>query len=145
MLLFESVFVVFCKQKTAYEMRISDWSSDVCSSDLVNMNEGQRKVLIHGNRLPSLSLFAFPLNLSLVSANNPPGHVTINPTASRSPFITRILTEHQPQLEIFKQLLVILFVSKRVPGWKLRWLGKPEIGVRNLHKQQKRETKSAGK
>src|SRR3546814_15588696 len=28
---------VFCfKQKTAYEMRISDWSSDVCSSDLHN-------------------------------------------------------------------------------------------------------------
>src|SRR3546814_9455197 len=26
--------VVFFKQKTAYEMRISDWSSDVCSSDL---------------------------------------------------------------------------------------------------------------
>src|SRR3546814_7181194 len=25
---------LFCKQKTAYEMRISDWSSDVCSSDL---------------------------------------------------------------------------------------------------------------
>src|SRR3546814_8415993 len=24
----------FCKQKTAYEMRISDWSSDVCSADL---------------------------------------------------------------------------------------------------------------
>src|SRR3546814_16592052 len=24
----------FCKQKTAYELRISDWSSDVCSSDL---------------------------------------------------------------------------------------------------------------
>src|SRR3546814_8868330 len=32
------IFVYFCffffKQKTAYEMRISDWSSDVCSSDL---------------------------------------------------------------------------------------------------------------
>src|SRR3546814_9507481 len=26
--------LVFFKQKTAYEMRISDWSSDVCSSDL---------------------------------------------------------------------------------------------------------------
>src|SRR3546814_11984628 len=25
----------FCKQKTAYEIRISDWSSDVCSSDLI--------------------------------------------------------------------------------------------------------------
>src|SRR3546814_4023933 len=28
------VSFVFFKQKTAYEMRISDWSSDVCSSDL---------------------------------------------------------------------------------------------------------------
>src|SRR3546814_15173022 len=28
-------FIFFCKQKTAYEMRISDWSSDVCSSDLL--------------------------------------------------------------------------------------------------------------
>src|SRR3546814_1127544 len=28
-------FVFFFKQKTAYEMRISDWSSDVCSSDLM--------------------------------------------------------------------------------------------------------------
>src|SRR3546814_12616736 len=28
--------LIFCfKQKTAYEMRISDWSSDVCSSDLL--------------------------------------------------------------------------------------------------------------
>src|SRR3546814_7864818 len=27
----------FFKQKTAYEMRISDWSSDVCSSDLVTV------------------------------------------------------------------------------------------------------------
>src|SRR3546814_1352825 len=29
-----SGFFFFFKQKTAYEMRISDWSSDVCSSDL---------------------------------------------------------------------------------------------------------------
>src|SRR3546814_4546585 len=33
------VDVVFCfKQKTAYEMRISDWSSDVCSSDLLGQH-----------------------------------------------------------------------------------------------------------
>src|SRR3546814_3634700 len=31
---FAVVFFFFFKQKTAYEMRISDWSSDVCSSDL---------------------------------------------------------------------------------------------------------------
>src|SRR3546814_6231367 len=29
------LFFFFFKQKTAYEMRISDWSSDVCSSDLI--------------------------------------------------------------------------------------------------------------
>src|SRR3546814_2648050 len=30
----------FFKQKTAYEMRISDWSSDVCSSDLYGLRSG---------------------------------------------------------------------------------------------------------
>src|SRR3546814_10754307 len=33
-----SIFFFF-KQKTAYEMRISDWSSDVCSSDLGQMGQ----------------------------------------------------------------------------------------------------------
>src|SRR3546814_2041594 len=46
MILFDLLFVVFSlvlcgvfffKQKTAYEMRISDWSSDVCSSDLASL------------------------------------------------------------------------------------------------------------
>src|SRR3546814_3849168 len=32
--MFVLLFFFFFKQKTAYEMRISDWSSDVCSSDL---------------------------------------------------------------------------------------------------------------
>src|SRR3546814_10544585 len=37
------LFVVFfIKQKTAYEMRISDWSSDVCSSDLIVYAESVR-------------------------------------------------------------------------------------------------------
>src|SRR3546814_1368639 len=31
------IFIFFFKQKTAYEMRISDWSSDVCSSDLLRI------------------------------------------------------------------------------------------------------------
>src|SRR3546814_12493061 len=33
----------FFKQKTAYEMRISDWSSDVCSSDLTALVQLQRR------------------------------------------------------------------------------------------------------
>src|SRR3546814_8010581 len=35
----------FFKQKTAYEMRISDWSSDVCSSDLVRRHRRIRMVI----------------------------------------------------------------------------------------------------
>src|SRR3546814_19163027 len=37
MIILYSIMIVYCfffKQKTAYELRISDWSSDVCSSDL---------------------------------------------------------------------------------------------------------------
>src|SRR3546814_4895291 len=39
-------FIVFFffKQKTAYEMRISDWSSDVCSSDLLTPADLQSRV-----------------------------------------------------------------------------------------------------
>src|SRR3546814_8998841 len=40
-LMFFVVFFFF-KQKTAYEMRISDWSSDVCSSDLHQQLVAQR-------------------------------------------------------------------------------------------------------
>src|SRR3546814_3825387 len=39
-LLCSSMFFFFFKQKTAYEMRISDWSSDVCSSDLTDRADG---------------------------------------------------------------------------------------------------------
>src|SRR3546814_7764424 len=34
----------FFKQKTAYEMRISDWSSDVCSSDLLRLCLGPQRL-----------------------------------------------------------------------------------------------------
>src|SRR3546814_19596011 len=36
-------FFLFFKQKTAYEMRISDWSSDVCSSDLLSQQGSIRQ------------------------------------------------------------------------------------------------------
>src|SRR3546814_20706808 len=47
-LLIYVLFFFFFKQKTAYEMRISDWSSDVCSSDLcgeVRGGDGRRRRL----------------------------------------------------------------------------------------------------
>src|SRR3546814_4330843 len=42
------MYLFFFKQKTAYEMRISDWSSDVCSSDLL---QGQSRALELGDEV----------------------------------------------------------------------------------------------
>src|SRR3546814_5826227 len=53
----------FFKQKTAYEMRISDWSSDVCSSDLLAV--GQDAVVQHGG---DDALALDPLDLQLHQA-----------------------------------------------------------------------------
>src|SRR3546814_5977884 len=47
-------FFFFFKQKTAYEMRISDWSSDVCSSDLV----AEGALVRLGNRRGNVKLHA---------------------------------------------------------------------------------------
>src|SRR3546814_19297544 len=46
-LLIDSDFFFF-KQKTAYEMRISDWSSDVCSSDLTAVSPAESAAPPHG-------------------------------------------------------------------------------------------------
>src|SRR3546814_10041822 len=54
----------FVKQKTAYEMRISDWSSDVCSSDLrVN------SPLIEAGRLKVRIRYPYPTAQFLDEAN----------------------------------------------------------------------------
>src|SRR3546814_1514553 len=37
--------ILLFKQKTAYEMRISDWSSDVCSSDLIAVSFNRARLL----------------------------------------------------------------------------------------------------
>src|SRR3546814_9211127 len=44
--------VFFFKQKTAYEMRISDWSSDVCSSDLRKFAEVKTLEFAHAFSVP---------------------------------------------------------------------------------------------
>src|SRR3546814_4501843 len=48
------IIIFFFKQKTAYEMRISDWSSDVCSSDLQMakaVDVGEPRQVAQGQRL----------------------------------------------------------------------------------------------
>src|SRR3546814_4845227 len=47
------LYVLFFKQKTAYEMRISDWSSDVCSSDLPKARKKKPRLMKARLRPPS--------------------------------------------------------------------------------------------
>src|SRR3546814_6721370 len=49
---YDVLIFFFFKQKTAYEMRISDWSSDVCSSDLIDG-------ILRGADLPADAVVAF--------------------------------------------------------------------------------------
>src|SRR3546814_5966575 len=65
--------VFFVKQKTAYEMRISDWSSDVCSSDLVEAQEQQQLLLREMNhRIKNLlTLSSGLVSLSACYAETP--------------------------------------------------------------------------
>src|SRR3546814_8559135 len=60
------IYFFFFKQKTAYEMRISDWSSDVCSSDLsVWAVPGRRRVdRLHVGRADHRSLPAVRRHLT---------------------------------------------------------------------------------
>src|SRR3546814_4755492 len=59
MLVMIYLYFFFFKQKTAYEMRISDWSSDVCSSDLLSpagltpIHTGVVPALVAGTQFPS--------------------------------------------------------------------------------------------
>src|SRR3546814_10843016 len=46
--MFRLVLFFLLKQQAAYEMRISDWSSDVCSSDLDGRGIGPAGSLLHG-------------------------------------------------------------------------------------------------
>src|SRR3546814_4022761 len=55
-------FFFFFKQKTAYEMRISDWSSDVCSSDLAGQGLA---ISYHAGELAALPPATFDLVTSM--------------------------------------------------------------------------------
>src|SRR3546814_5234145 len=63
----------FFKQKTAYDMRISDWSSDVCSSDL-GLNMAKRTSLL----APAVA----PQTRREIEAENPPAATPAPPASS---------------------------------------------------------------
>src|SRR3546814_10153784 len=85
---------VLSKQKTAYEMRISDWSSDVCSSDLITRNMSP-KIATHASAILSQSAIGKrrASNELSTNANAPANH---SDWTTVSPFIAGPPTRHSP-------------------------------------------------
>src|SRR3546814_1809468 len=63
-------FFFFFKQKTAYEMRISDWSSDVCSSDLAVADQVQAvgRQFLHADRAGRIAVARIGLPVQVLAA-----------------------------------------------------------------------------
>src|SRR3546814_6118059 len=68
------VVVFFFKQKTAYEMRISDWSADVCSSDLARRANAGHVGVLPGLGIPDRRLRAGARNPPLALRTDAPLH-----------------------------------------------------------------------
>src|SRR3546814_4269055 len=92
-----SYFCVFCffKQKTAYEMRISDWSSDVCSSDLLEHAAGRLTAIEINSTYYSSQK---PESFAKWAAATPEGFV-FTAKASRYSTNRRVLAEAGPSVE----------------------------------------------
>src|SRR3546814_20142538 len=105
MLLLYVLLVICCfvKQKTAYEMRISDWSSDVCSSDLIGHGRSFRGGIISTpmRRVSSHppARWRAPAGLSVAARRSPARYGGRDRRVNKRKSITPLLREglyHQP-------------------------------------------------
>src|SRR3546814_4585681 len=66
-------FFFFFKQKTAYEVRISDWSSDVCSSDLLVVGAETLTRMVDWSERETCVLFGDGAGAVVLEASSEPG------------------------------------------------------------------------
>src|SRR3546814_2078602 len=85
------MLVFFFKQKTAYELRISDWSSDVCSSDLQSPAAGRPRDFQRCHHHPQ----ARPVPDAPTAAQN-------RIAAARAPALAPIRFQHRPRARTAK-------------------------------------------
>src|SRR3546814_9321054 len=76
------MFVFFFKQRTAYEMRISDWSSDVCSSDLLERQRGDAGDRGDGDKVRQRLKNRRPAPTLRHRSRRPPCPICISPSPS---------------------------------------------------------------
>src|SRR3546814_1923091 len=104
------MFVFFFKQKTAYEMRISYWSSDVCSSDLSRWRSQLRP---HSERPLSAVCSHKPI-LKAPVLRHPPSHCTsASERTSRSASWPPRSEEHTSELQSLMRISYAVFCLKK--------------------------------
>src|SRR3546814_8289938 len=117
--------VFVCKQKTAYEMRISDWSSDVCSSDLGIISKGL--IVIAGDvdhMGPGLGHF-----------QDAPEHVVVRGRPVPAPFQTPSVADVADEIELlaldrFQAIEKQLRVAAARPQMDIGDPDRPELEAR---------------
>src|SRR3546814_5032732 len=111
----------FCKQKTAYEMRISDWSSDVCSSDLERRRPDYTAEPIHVGSLELLPRIAIGAGYDDNLYAQPDGeigdaYVRIRPRVS----LVRS-EEHTSELQSLMRISYAVFCLKKKKKTITKW------------------------
>src|SRR3546814_5031160 len=85
----------FFKQKTAYEMRISDWSSDVCSSDLIASGSIPAAPTTHQHRAGVRDSAEQMIGDILRKNDNQADPAIVRALCERSPEIIRVFEDDQ--------------------------------------------------
>src|SRR3546814_9522443 len=113
------VFFFFFKQKTAYEMRISDWSSDVCSSDLSGEEASRTAIQNVASRLPRvIGRFTMPPRNTRLKVSAPGAGVRFKSMASRGwepsqNTLTYRSEEHTSELQSLMRISYAVFCLKK--------------------------------
>src|SRR3546814_5386645 len=100
----DSQYILFVKQKTAYEMRISDWSSDVCSSDLFDPLQQRR---------PWRHLFHLSQKLFALGALALAGVFGVAKGHLRHRWVSRWLLRYSTKIDLFRASLSRFLDRKR--------------------------------
>src|SRR3546814_8982686 len=120
----------FFKQKTAYEMRISDWSSDVCSSDLAPGAAELLQYLIRQAQIPEYQVrWRWQPNSVAIWDNRCTQHYAVMDYPPRS-------EEHTSELQSLMRISYAVFClkkKKKIKQHTYTHIKPPNINIRTRH------------
>src|SRR3546814_7068213 len=114
--LLDLLFFFFFKQKTAYEVRISDWSSDVCSSDLIVGRPLSAQVIPHFCSMLGTTAAPTDSEIAEIVSHLKNGAQVALTTATKTPHMlsgTFRSEEHTSELQSLMRISYAVFCLKK--------------------------------